>query len=142
MQGEAAHEAGRDGARRAKSWLEATSRVDACWVNPDEGAREKLTFAWPQGGQAFSFDLGGRLRYGKFDGQLFYAEVKNYTTSSKLPGYYREFLAKFYVAYKTSPAYADNFYLAPFAAQVLGTDLAGPKDVLVVLVACATQHAK
>src|SRR5665811_770180 len=130
MQGEAAHEAGRDGARRAKSWLEATSRVDACWVNPDEGAREKLTFAWPQGGQAFSFDLGGRLRYGKFDGQLFYAEVKNYTTSSKLPGYYREFLAKFYVAYKTSPAYADNFYLAPFAAQVLGTDLAGPKDCL------------
>lgn len=45
---------------------------------------EKLTFEWPQGGQSFSFDLGGKLRYGDFDGKLFYAEVKKYSKSLDL----------------------------------------------------------
>lgn len=33
MSGEEAHEKGRDGAQRAKLWLESTTRVNACWVN-------------------------------------------------------------------------------------------------------------
>lgn len=107
--GEVLHEAGRDGARRAKRWLESTSRVDACWMNPDKGAVDKLTCAWPVGGQSFSFDLGGRLRYGDFDGQLFYAEVKKYSTASGLGSHYSDFLAKCYVFYLANPAFADNF---------------------------------
>lgn len=109
MTGEAVHEAGRDGVRRAKDWLEATSRVDACWVNPDNGARQKLTFPWPQGGLPFSFDLGGKLRYGPFDGQLFYAEVKKYTVVSNLGTHFKSFLAKCYVAYQAVPSYTDHF---------------------------------
>lgn len=108
LQGEAIHEVGREGARRAKRWLEATSRVDACWVNPDRGAREKLTFDWPQGG-SFSFDLGGHLRYGDFAGQQFYAEVKNYAAVSNLGAHYSDFLAKCYVTYQALPSYADHF---------------------------------
>jgi hypothetical protein len=69
--------------------LESTSRVEACWVNPDKGAVGKLTFDWPHGGQSFSFDLGGRLRYGSFDGQLFYAEVKKYSNASDLGTLYQ-----------------------------------------------------
>lgn len=107
-QGEALHALGQDGARRAKRWLESTSRVDACWVDPDKGAREKLTVAWPQGG-SFSFDLGGRLRYSPFDGQLFFAEVKNHTTASNLNTEYDAFLAKCYVTYLERPTYADHF---------------------------------
>lgn len=107
--GEALHDLGREGARRAKRWLEATSRVDACWVNPDKGAGDKLTCAWPVGGQSFSFDLGGRLRYGDFDGQLFYAEVKKYGTYSGLNDHYVSFLAKCYVFYLAKSEFADNF---------------------------------
>ncbi|MFT3832537.1 MAG: hypothetical protein QM711_04345 [Micropruina sp.] len=109
IHGEALHELGRDGARRAKQWLESTSRVDACWVNPDKGAREKLTFGWPEGGQSFSFDLGGKLRYGSVDGELFYAEVKKHSTSSSLNQNYKAFLAKCYVAYLQEPKYTDHF---------------------------------
>jgi len=78
-------------------------------VNPDKGAAQKLTFAWPEGGQSFSFDLGGKLRYGEFDGQLFYAEVKKYSVASGLNVHYKAFLAKCYVAYLTMPNYADHF---------------------------------
>lgn len=109
MHGETLHDVGREGARRAKQWLESTSRVDACWVNPDKGAVEKLTFDWPEGGQAFSFDLGGKLRYGDFNGQLFYAEVKKYSTPSNLGQHYRAFLAKCYVTYQKVPKFADHF---------------------------------
>lgn len=114
-QGESLHELGREGARRAKQWLESTSRVDACWVNPDKGAVEKLTFDWPHGGQSFSFDLGGKLRYGRVDGQLFYAEVKKYSASADLSQHYGSFLAKCYVAYSDAPRYADNFMWVSWA---------------------------
>lgn len=114
-QGESLHDLGREGARRAKQWLESTSRVDACWVNPDKGAVEKLTFEWPQGGQPFSFDLGGKLRYGAFDGKLFYAEVKKYSKALDLGTHYKDFLAKCYVAYLGAPRFADNFMWVSWA---------------------------
>lgn len=114
-QGEALHDLGREGARRAKRWLESTSRVDACWVYPDKGTEDKLRFPWPEGGQSFAFDLGGKLRYGDFDGQLFMAEVKKYAKSSDLVAHYQDFLAKCYVAYLDAPRLADNFMWVSWA---------------------------
>lgn len=109
IEGESAHAKGADGARRAKRWLESTTRVNAQWVNPDPPALRKLQFRWPHGGQNFSFDLGGTLKYGDFDGQMFYAESKNYASSSDLGSHYSEFLAQCYVAYRERPMYCDHF---------------------------------
>jgi len=110
MVGEAAHETGRDGVKRAKLWLESTSRVEAKWINPYRGADKKLTVEWPVGGRPFSFDLGGTLRYGDFDGQVFYAEVKNYSLPSDLSGQFADFLAKCYVWFLTKgEAWSDHF---------------------------------
>lgn len=130
IKGEALHDQGRDGARRAKRWLDATSRVDACWVNPDNGAAQKLTFDWPQGGQ-FSYDLGGWLRYGNFDGQMFFAEVKKYASSSDLGQHYRDFLAKCYVAYQARPQYTDHFMWVSWAphAATRWESLTTPEEV-------------
>jgi hypothetical protein len=107
MQGEALHEAGRDGALRAKRWLERTTRVDVTWVNPD--ALAKLTFPWQSGG-TFSFDLGGRLRGGDLNGQEFFAEVKRYYTVGDQAGLYDEYLAKCYTAYSSLPSRCDHFF--------------------------------
>ncbi|HEY3548768.1 MAG TPA: hypothetical protein VGK17_22065 [Propionicimonas sp.] len=110
MTGEAAQEAGRDGVKRAKLWLEATSRVDAKWVNPYRGADKKLRATWPIDGQPFSFDLGGLLRYEEFEGQVFYAEVKNYSGPSDLKEQFEDFLAKCYVWYHAKGAeWSDHF---------------------------------
>lgn len=43
IHGEALHELGRDGARRAKQWLESTSRVDTC--HPTTRTHETLSGA-------------------------------------------------------------------------------------------------
>ena len=109
IQGEAAQAKGADGARRAKRWLESTTRVNAQWVNPDKAAVGKLTFEWPHGGQTFSFDLGGIMKYGKFDGQMFFAESKNYDAPNDLAKHYDKFLAQCYVAYRAREAYCDHF---------------------------------
>lgn len=109
IEGEAAQAKGADGARRAKRWLESTTRVNAQWVNPDPPALKKLRFSWPYGGQNFSFDLGGLLRYGDYDGQMFFAESKNYDAPSDLAAHYSKFLAQCYVAYLDKPGMCDNF---------------------------------
>lgn len=109
IQGEAAQAKGADGARRAKRWLESTTRANAQWVNPNAAALPKLEFAWPEGGRTFTFDLGGLLKYDEFDGQTFYAESKAYANSSDLPGHYEEFLAKCYVAYLDRAMFCDHF---------------------------------
>jgi hypothetical protein len=75
MLGERLHAKGQDGARRAKKWLEFTTRADARWVNPDEVALPKLTFPWATG-NTFSFDRGGILRGGRVNHQEFLAECK------------------------------------------------------------------
>lgn len=100
------HQAGRDGALRAKRWLEATTRVDAPWVNPDRA--DKLTHSWADG-SPFSFDLGGILRGGKFHGQEFVAEVKNYTTAGDQGQLYPEYLAKCYCAFTQAASRLDHF---------------------------------
>lgn len=109
IEGESAQAKGADGARRAKRWLESTTRVNAQWVNPDPPAVTKLRFAWPYGGQNFSFDLGGLLRYGEYDGQMFFAESKNYAAPNDLAAHYSKFLAQCYVAYLDKPGMCDNF---------------------------------
>ncbi|WP_147429640.1 hypothetical protein [Arthrobacter oryzae] len=107
--GEAVQAKGADGARRAKRWLESTTRVNAQWVNPDPPALAKLTFSWPHGGQTFSFDLGGTLKYGDLEGEMFFAESKNYAKASDLPTHYEKYLAQCYVAYLDKPGYCDHF---------------------------------
>lgn len=107
--GESAQAKGADGAKRAKRWLESTTRVNAHWVNPNPPAVEKLTFAWPHGGQTFSFDLGGTLKYGDYDGHMFFAESKNYDAPNDLRVHYSQFLAQCYVAHLDKPGFCDHF---------------------------------
>lgn len=109
LTGEATQAKGADGARRAKRWLESTTRVNAQWVNPDPPALPKLTFEWPYGGTTFSYDLGGTLKYGEFEGQMFFAECKNYKNASDLATHYTKYLAQCYVAYLERPAFCDHF---------------------------------
>jgi hypothetical protein len=115
IKGESLHRKGADGARRAKSWLEGTSRARVSWVNPDKGAVAKLTRYWPQDGEPFSFDLFGTLQteelnqHGVIDNDGFYAEVKNYTSASDLGTHYSEYLAKCYVMLLLKDPFADHF---------------------------------
>ncbi|GAA3620904.1 hypothetical protein GCM10022267_03850 [Lentzea roselyniae] len=106
--GEALHEKGRDGARRAKRWLEATTRVKMAWLNTDPIIGDRCEFQWPHGRQ-FSFDIVGFLSGGPVEGQSFLAEVKNYSTPGNQPVEYPEYLAKCYVTYAQQPKYSDNF---------------------------------
>ncbi len=118
MSGEQTHEVGADGARRAKLWLERTTRVQVHWTNPQHAA--KLAFDWPQGG-SFSFDLAGVLKGDDLDGQTFVAEVKKYKNQSDLPDHYSDFLAKCYCALAARPDRCDHFLMiswAPFLATV------------------------
>ena len=109
IEGEASQAKGADGARRAKKWLDSTTRADARWVNPNPAAKPKLTFQWPKGGQNFSFDVGGILKYDEFEGQMFFAESKNYDTPKDLGDHYYKYLAQCYVAYGAQPMYCDHF---------------------------------
>ena len=109
IEGESAQAKGADGARRAKRWLESTTRANAQWVNPDPPAVSKLSFKWPHGGQNFSFDIAGYLRYETYDGQMFFAESKAYAAPGDLATHYSKFLAQCYVAFLDKPGYCDHF---------------------------------
>lgn len=108
MAGEELHERGAEGTRRAKRWLDRTTRAEARWVTPDATAVPKLTFPWASGGD-FSFDLGGLLRGGGLEGQLFLTECKFYKQPSGQGTMYEEFLAKCYRAFVVRPPMCDNF---------------------------------
>lgn len=116
VQGEAAHAKGADGALRAKRWLEATTRANVPWVNPDPVAVPKLSFPWVGGGQSFSFDLGGMLIGGQIANQEFLAESKKYDNASHQNSMYNEYLAKCYVARKLRPERCDNFMWITWSA--------------------------
>lgn len=107
--GEALHKAGDDGARRAKRWLEASTRVSKSWLNTDPGIGERCEFEWPQGKTSFSFDIGGFLCGGEFEGHSFLAECKNYTGIGDQPAEYEAYLAKCYAAYLAQPKWSDHF---------------------------------
>lgn len=122
MAGEWAHDKGREGVAKAKTWLNLTTRVANSWTHRDLPMAELLEFEWPHGDQAgFSFDLGGQFRGGEVDGQSFVAEVKNYANESGLATHYRHFLAKCYVALEQHPTRCDNFLWiswSPFKASI------------------------
>lgn len=76
MAGEELHAKGADGVRRAKYWLEGTTRAKVPWTTPESA--NKLTFSWATGAE-FSFDLRGYLRGEDLEGREFFAECKNYS---------------------------------------------------------------
>ncbi|MBN9113568.1 MAG: hypothetical protein J0I34_32910 [Pseudonocardia sp.] len=116
MSGEEAHAKGAEGAQRARTYLELTSRAKVQWINPHPLAVRKLTFTWADDSEPFSFDIGGQLLGEELDGQEFLAECKNYATSSDLLPHYRKFLAQCYRAYSLRPERCDNFLFISFAA--------------------------
>ena len=130
MSGEAIQAKGADGARRAKLWLEATTRANVPWVNPDPVAVPKLSFDWVSSG-TFSFDLGGTLIGGEVANQEFLGECKKYENAYDQNKLYIEYLAKCYVARFRRPDRCDNFMWitwSPFATTTW-SDLISPEHV-------------
>jgi hypothetical protein len=115
MSGEEAHLKGQDGAQRAKRWLEATTRADVAWVNPDRVAIRKLTFEWVTGDK-FSYDIGGLLLGGEYAGEQFVAECKNYSKARNQGEMYNEYLAKNYIALQSQPSRCDHFMWITWSA--------------------------
>ncbi|MEV1116128.1 hypothetical protein AB0I91_13735 [Actinosynnema sp. NPDC049800] len=109
MSGEETQAKGADGARRAKLFLESTTRATVPWVNPDPIAIPKLTFEWADGG-TYSFDLGGTLLGGELQGLEFFAESKAYTNANDQGTHYRKFLAQCYRALQLRPERCDKFF--------------------------------
>ncbi|WP_406084991.1 hypothetical protein [Streptomyces virginiae] len=110
MPGEELHEVGADGARRAKEWLEATTRVKASWTNLDPKWSRRMTFKWPAGKQTqFSLDLGGLLCGGDLDNDIFMAECKKYTSPGDQGTHYLSYLAKCYVILSEQPTAVEHF---------------------------------
>jgi hypothetical protein len=135
--GEAQHEKGRDGARRAKRWLEATTRVKMAWLNTDSLIGDRCEFQWPFGGRSFSFDIGGFLSGSSVEGQSFLVECKKYSTAGDQGVEYFEYLAKCYVTYSVQPKYSDHFMWItwhPFK-QMTWTQLCGPEMVKSAVIA-------
>lgn len=120
MAGEELHERGREGVRRAKEWLEFTTRAEVPWTVLNPAIVNKLEFGWADGG-TYSFDLAGHLTSGEVDGQMFFGEVKYYKRAEKQADQYEEFLAKTFRALLTDPARCDRFLWitwAPFSASI------------------------
>lgn len=115
------HQSGFDGARRAKEWLEATTRVQVPWVVPEPHAVRKLTFHWADAGRTtFSYDIGGRFMGEDLEAQEFVAEVKNYKGAGDQSELYVAYLAKCYRAYQERDDRCDNFMWitwAPFSVK-------------------------
>jgi hypothetical protein len=109
MSGEATQAKGADGARRAKAWLDATTRVNVQWVNPQPVAIPKLTFEWADDSEPFSFDLGGILLGEELEGQEFLGECKKYDSAHNQGQHYEKYLAQCYRAYTLRPDRCDNF---------------------------------
>jgi hypothetical protein len=118
--GEDAHVVGAEAVQRAKRWLEGTMRVSQSYTNTDRAWGRKLTLHWPHGGrEQFSYDLGGMMRGGEWDGEMFCAEVKWRKNSSDQGTEYKSFLAKCYVAQTQDYMLGDHFMWiswAPFRA--------------------------
>ena len=109
MPGEAMQRQGADGMRRAKRWLDSTTRVESSWTNEDEVTASRLEFPWPYGGQSFSFDVGGILCGGEFEKHFFVVESKKYTVAADQGHHYDDWVAKCYVTRKEYARLADHF---------------------------------
>ena len=131
MPGEINHQIGADGTRRAKAWLDATTRVESSWTVEDAFSISRLEYDWPYGGQKFSFDLGGVLSGGEFHKAMFVAESKKYSAPADQGDHYDDWLAKCYVMKMTNQPCADHFMFItwnPFRANSW-QDLVTPKAI-------------
>jgi hypothetical protein len=118
--GERHQKTGDIGAERAKRWLNYSTRVATIYTNTEKVLSDLLDFAWPYGGERFSFDLGGKFRGGEIHDQSFMAEVKKYRYEMDSPAEYRKFIAECYAAFQEYPDRCDNLIWlswAPFQAQ-------------------------
>jgi hypothetical protein len=106
--GELLHKLGEEGARRAKVWLDATTRVKSSWSAYDKGAPDRLTYPWPEGGKSYSYDLGGNFLGGDLENQFFLAECKKYSTDQQ-GDHFDKFLAQSYSTLERYPYLADHF---------------------------------
>ncbi|WP_339155827.1 hypothetical protein [Actinomadura luteofluorescens] len=69
-----------------------------------------MEFTWPHGdGQPFSFDVGGILSGGEFEGQFFVAECKHYSGDSDQGYHFDDFVAKCYLTRRDHHRLADHF---------------------------------
>lgn len=122
--GEQNQQIGDDGARRAKKWLDATTRVRHSYTNMDDGGPGKLSFNWPNGGTSYSYDLGGVFRGKPFDNEVFVAESKKYTASSDQGTHFDKFLAQTYCTLDNHSRLAQHFMWitwAPFRVTTWST---------------------
>lgn len=106
--GEAIQKLGEDGARRAKLWLDATTRVKSTWSVYDKFGVGRLQYPWPHGGKGYSYDLGGIFHGGDLEQQSFMVECKKYSTDNQGTPF-DKFLAQSYVTLDTYPQLADHF---------------------------------
>lgn len=106
--GELLQKLGEDGARRAKLWLDATTRVMATWSVYDKFGRDRLLYPWPAVDRSYSYDLGGVFFGGDLHQQSFLVECKKYNNPSQ-GGHFDKFLAQSYVTLRDNPTLADNF---------------------------------
>ena len=116
--GEELHDKGREGAQRAKRWLDSTCRADAFWNNPEKG-KDKLQYE-KAGGGYFSFDLGGRMLGDTTSDELFLAEVKFYSEPRDQGIEYRRFAAKCYRVEVLQPGMFDHYMWITWAPFLVG----------------------
>ncbi|WP_406104023.1 hypothetical protein OG698_17910 [Streptomyces sp. NBC_01003] len=90
--GEEQQERGREGAYFAQQWLESTTRVSAPWIVYEAPQMTKLTLL---NGKQESWDVAGYFE--NKTKNLFYAEIKAYTSDNQGPKY-REYLTDCYSA--------------------------------------------
>lgn len=108
LPGELYQKIGEDGARRAKLWLDSTTRTMSTWSVYDRFGVARLLYPWPEGGKAYSYDLGGLFFGGDLHQQSFLVECKKYSNDNQ-GEHFDKFLAQSYVTLKTYPQLADHF---------------------------------
>lgn len=126
MPGEKQHEVAKEGVRRAKKWLDATTRVTSAWTVYDDFSVNRLAYTWPFGTKSnlepteYSYDMGGILHGGDYHSQFFLAEIKKYALPQDQGNHFDKFLAQSYVTLRDEPRLADHFMWitwAPFRSK-------------------------
>lgn len=110
MVGEQNQERGREGVRKAKQWLEGTTRAETLWTCYEAGHAPKLEVPF-ENAENRSFDMSGLLKGDDLNNQQFFAEVKNYekATTGSLGTDFASFLQLCYRAMEVDPAKYDRF---------------------------------